>query len=113
MVLPPSIAPFDVVVTPANNSDAAQMEAARQVYQSCLALGLDALLDDRDERPGVKFKDADLIGVPYRVTVGKKLAGGLVELVERKGKKTTDVPPAEAAQAVAALTRPQPAPSLK
>jgi prolyl-tRNA synthetase len=113
MVLPPAIAPFDVVVTPANNSDAAQMEAARQVYQGCLALGLDALLDDRDERPGVKFKDADLIGVPYRVTVGKKLAGGLVELVERKGKKTTDVPLAEAAQAVAALARPQPAPSLK
>jgi prolyl-tRNA synthetase len=106
MILPPAIAPFDVVVTPANNSDTAQMEAARQIYQSCLALGLDALLDDRDERPGVKFKDADLIGVPYRVTVGKKLVNGLVELVELKGKKTTDVPVADAATAVAALARP-------
>jgi prolyl-tRNA synthetase len=60
-------------------------------------LGLDALLDDRDERPGVKFKDADLIGVPFRITVGKKVAGGMVELVERRGKKTVDVPVGEAA----------------
>ena len=74
MVLPASIAPFEVIVTPANNADAAQMEAAQAIYQECLALGLDALLDDRDERPGVKFKDADLIGVPFRVVVGKKLA---------------------------------------
>src|SRR6059058_4661250 len=75
MILPPSIAPFQLVVTPANNSDAAQGEAARTIYQSALALGLDALLDDRDERPGVKFKDADLIGIPFRVVVGKKLTG--------------------------------------
>jgi|SRR5579871_914541 len=102
MVLPASIAPFYVVVTPANNADAAQMEAARSIYQNCRELGLDALLDDRDERPGVKFKDADLIGIPYRITVGKKLASGMVELVERKSKKTTDVPVADAAQTVAA-----------
>ena len=49
------------------------------------------LIDDRDERPGVKFKDADLIGIPYRVTVGKKLAGGMVEVVNRRTKKSTDV----------------------
>ena len=97
MILPAAIAPFQVVVTPANNSDAAQMEAARSIYQSCLALGLDALLDDRDERPGVKFKDADLIGVPFRIVVGKKLASGLVELVERKTRKAVDVAVAEAA----------------
>jgi prolyl-tRNA synthetase len=105
MILPAAIAPFDVVVTPANNSDAAQMEAARQIYQGCLDLGLDALLDDRDERPGVKFKDADLIGIPYRITVGKKLVNRMVELVERKGKKTIDVPLADAAKAVAALAQ--------
>ncbi len=64
---------------------------------------LDGLLNDRDERPGVKFKDADLIGVPYRITVGKKLAGGLVELVERKARKTTDVAVAEAATSLAKL----------
>jgi len=102
MVLPASIAPFQVVITPANNSDAAQMEAARNIYQSCLARGLDALLDDRDERPGVKFKDADLIGVPFRITVGKKLAGGVVEVLDRKIKQTVDVRAAEAPGAVAA-----------
>jgi len=50
------------------------------------------VLDDRDARPGVKFKDADLIGFPYRINVGKKLAEGLVELVERRSRKSTDVP---------------------
>ena len=101
MMLPPSIAPFQVVITPANNSDALQMEAARRVYGECQALGLDALLDDRDERPGVKFKDADLIGVPYRIVIGKKLGGGLVELVERKTRQSADVAVADAAAAVA------------
>ena len=101
IVLPASIAPFQVVITPANNSDAAQMEAARGIYRGCLALGLDALFDDRDERPGVKFKDADLIGVPFRIVVGKKLGNGLVELVERKSRQSTDVAVADAAAAVA------------
>jgi len=100
MILPKSIAPFQVVVTPANNSDAAQMEAARSIYKNCLALGIDALLDDRDERPGVKFKDADLIGIPFRVTVGKKLGSGVVELVERKTQQSVDVAVADAATAV-------------
>jgi prolyl-tRNA synthetase len=95
MKLPPSIAPFTVVVTPVNFTDAAQKEAAETIYRACLAAGLDALLDDRDERPGVKFKDADLIGVPYRVTVGKKLPQGLVELVNRRTKTSEDVPVAE------------------
>jgi prolyl-tRNA synthetase len=101
MILPASIAPFHVVVTPANNADAAQMEAARSIYDGCLALGLDALLDDRDERPGVKFKDADLIGVPYRVVVGKKLGAGMVELVERRTRQSSDVSVAGAAAEVA------------
>jgi len=102
MILPPSIAPFTVVVTPVNIADPAQREAAESIYRECLALGIDALLDDRDERPGVKFKDADLIGIPFRVTVGKKLANGMVELVVRKGKQSSDVPVAEAARAVQA-----------
>ena len=55
-----------------------------KIYEACLAAGIDALYDDRDERPGVKFKDADLIGVPFRITIGKKLAQGVVEFVERK-----------------------------
>ena len=100
LILPRAIAPFDVVITPANYGDAAQREAARALYNQCRALGLDALLDDRDERPGVKFKDADLIGVPYRITVGKKLADGLVEVVERKTKQVKDTAAADAAAAV-------------
>ncbi len=92
MFLPVSIAPFTVIVTPVNNADAALREAARKIYDDCLAAGIDALYDDRDERPGVKFKDADLIGVPYRITVGKKLAQGLVEFVVRKDRAARDVP---------------------
>jgi prolyl-tRNA synthetase len=107
MVLPPSIAPFTVVVTPVNIADSGQREAAANIYESLKAAGLDALLDDRDERPGVKFKDADLIGIPYRVTVGKKLPQGLVEVVERRAQSTdgaaakrvpADVPVADVAK---------------
>jgi prolyl-tRNA synthetase len=101
MVLPASIAPFQAIVTPANNADAAHMEAARTIYQECLKLKVDALLDDRDERPGVKFKDADLIGAPYRVVVGKKLTGGLVELITRKTRRSEDLAVADAARVVA------------
>ncbi|MBI3470713.1 MAG: proline--tRNA ligase [Candidatus Solibacter usitatus] len=103
MTLPAPIAPFTVVVTPVNSAEAAQREAAGRIYRECLAAGLDALLDDRDERPGVKFKDADLIGIPFRITVGKKLAGGMVELVTRRDKQSRDVPVGEAAAAVAGL----------
>jgi prolyl-tRNA synthetase len=97
MALPAAIAPFSVVVTPVNFTDAAQRQTAAEIYQTCLALGIDALLDDRDERPGVKFKDADLIGIPYRITVGKKLAQGQVEFIRRRPKMSEDVPVAEAA----------------
>jgi prolyl-tRNA synthetase len=105
MALPPPIAPFEVLITPVNSSDQAQREAAAGIYQGCLSLGLDALLDDRDERPGVKFKDADLIGVPYRITVGKKLAQGIVEVLDRRTRESTDVPVAEAPARVAAAAR--------
>jgi prolyl-tRNA synthetase len=100
LILPRAMAPFDVIVTPAKYADAAQREAAHAIYSDCGTLGLDTLLDDRDERPGVKFKDADLIGVPYRITVGKKLVEGLVEIVERKTKQTKTMAAAEAAAAV-------------
>jgi prolyl-tRNA synthetase len=101
MALPPAISPFTVVITPANLKDAAQRECAERLYHECKQLNLDVLLDDRDERPGVKFKDADLIGIPYRITIGKKLAQGMVEVVERRPKKTTDVAAADAARHVA------------
>jgi prolyl-tRNA synthetase len=91
MSLPPSIAPFTVVITPVNFAEKTQREAALKLYDECRQAGIDALLDDRDERPGVKFKDADLIGIPYRITIGKKLAEGKLEFVERRTKKSTDV----------------------
>jgi prolyl-tRNA synthetase len=75
-----------------NNADAALREAAQKIYDDCLASGIDALYDDRDERPGVKFKDADLIGIPWRITIGKKLAQGFVELSVRNGRTSRDVP---------------------
>lgn len=96
MALPAAIAPFSVVITPVNFSEERQREAALKIYGECAEAGIDALLDDRDERPGVKFKDADLIGVPYRLTLGKKLAEGNVEFVQRAGRKSTDVALADA-----------------
>jgi prolyl-tRNA synthetase len=89
--LPSSIAPFTVVVTVTNSSDAALAEPAAALAAELDAAGLDVLLDDRDERAGVKFKDADLIGIPYRINVGKKAAGGIVELVTRATSTSVDV----------------------
>jgi prolyl-tRNA synthetase len=91
MSLPPPIAPFTVVITPVNYADSLQREAADMLYAECLRFGIDALLDDRDERPGVKFKDADLIGIPYRLTIGKKLGEGKIEFVERRTRVSEDV----------------------
>jgi prolyl-tRNA synthetase len=91
MSLPPSIAPFTVVITPVNFADTQQAEAAQKLYDQCKSEGIDALLDDRDERPGVKFKDADLIGIPYRITIGKKLSDGKAEFVERRTRSSVDV----------------------
>jgi prolyl-tRNA synthetase len=98
--LPPAIAPFTVVITPVNYTYPDQKAAADRIYKDCLARGLDAILDDREDRPGVKFKDAELIGIPYRITVGKKLPQGLVELVDRRTKVSIDVPIEEAASRV-------------
>ena len=102
--LPRSIAPFDVVVTITNTSDAALKAAGEQIASHLEAAGFDVLLDDRDERAGVKFKDADLIGVPFRVTVGKKAAEGKVELVQRATASATDVPITEVAAELRRLT---------
>ena len=92
LFLPKSIAPFEVILTAANMDDAGLREAAENLYKQMQERGIDVLFDDRAERPGVKFKDADLIGVPYRVTVGKKkLAQGLVEIFQRSTKQIQDV----------------------
>jgi prolyl-tRNA synthetase len=89
--LPSSIAPFTVVVTVTNSSDSALAEAGKSLAVELESAGLDVLLDDRDERAGVKFKDADLVGIPYRINVGKKAAGGFVELVTRATSTSVDV----------------------
>jgi prolyl-tRNA synthetase len=89
--LPASIAPFTVVVTVTNMGDALLKETGEKLAAELEAAGLDVLLDDRDERAGVKFKDADLVGIPYRVNVGKKAAEGKVELVTRATSTSVDV----------------------
>jgi prolyl-tRNA synthetase len=89
--LPSSIAPFTVVVTVTNVADAALRETGEKLAAELEAAGLDVLLDDRDERAGVKFKDADLVGIPYRINVGKKAASGQVELVVRATSSSVDV----------------------
>ncbi|MGB9406987.1 MAG: proline--tRNA ligase [Terracidiphilus sp.] len=99
--LPASIAPFTVVVTITNVSDALLAETGEKLAAELEAAGLDVLLDDRDERAGVKFKDADLVGIPYRINVGKKAAEGKVELVTRSTATSVDV----ALQDVVALVK--------
>jgi prolyl-tRNA synthetase len=94
--LPASIAPFTVVVTVTNMGDALLAETGEKLAAELETAGLDVLLDDRDERAGVKFKDADLVGIPYRINVGKKTAEGKVELVTRSVSTSVDVALSEA-----------------
>jgi prolyl-tRNA synthetase len=89
--LPASIAPFTVVVTVTNMTDALLRDTGEKLAHELEAAGLDVLLDDRDERAGVKFKDADLVGIPFRINVGKKAAEGKVELVTRATSTSVDV----------------------
>jgi prolyl-tRNA synthetase len=89
--LPPSIAPFEVVITVTNVRETALLAAGERIASELDKARVDVLLDDRDERAGVKFKDAELIGVPYRINVGKKLAEGKVEVVDRLRNTSQDV----------------------
>jgi prolyl-tRNA synthetase len=92
IVWPPAIAPFQVHIVAVNVREAGQTAAAEEIYAACGRQGLEALLDDRDERPGVKFKDADLLGLPLRVTVGNAfLKEGVVEIRERRTRKEVKV----------------------
>jgi len=104
--LPAQIAPFEVVVTPTNYNDAQMKSAADQIACALEDAGYDVLLDDRDERPGVKFKDADLIGIPARVTVGRKVSEGKVEVVQRSTGKILDATIGEIASAIGSVLRP-------
>jgi len=89
--LPPSIAPFEIVVTPTNVKDEGLLSAAVDIASRLEAAGFDVILDDRNERPGVKFKDADLVGIPFRITVGNKVTEGTVEVVLRSTREVRDV----------------------
>ncbi len=96
LILPMPLAPFQVLVTMVNPKDDQVREAAEKLYRQLLDLGLEVLLDDRDERPGIKFKDGDLIGIPLRVTVGaRSLKEGNVELKERRSGEVSLVPVAD------------------
>ena len=93
IVWPWSVAPFHVIVTPISLKDASALDQARAIYDQLVEAGFQTLFDDRDERPGVKFKDADLVGIPIRVVVGPKgLANGVVELFDRGAKEKSEVP---------------------
>ena len=93
---PISIAPYHVVVVPVSTQDAEQMNVANEIYEKLLSSGVEVVLDDRNERPGVKFKDADLIGFPFRITIGKTIADGKVEFVERSNGEKTEMTPQDA-----------------
>jgi prolyl-tRNA synthetase len=104
--LPANIAPFEVVVTPTNVKDEALAKGAVEIAAKLEAAGLDVLLDDRDERPGVKFKDADLVGIPVRVNVGKKFAEGKVEVIHRSTRESQDATIPEIVEKIAAWVKP-------
>jgi prolyl-tRNA synthetase len=92
IIWPIPLAPFPVIVVPVNRNDESLRTTAEKIYQELGGRGVETLLDDRDERPGVKFKDADLLGFPLRVTVGPKaLARGNVELKERRADRAEEV----------------------
>jgi prolyl-tRNA synthetase len=92
IVWPVSVAPFEVVVTVLRADDPATLAAAEDIYASLQASEIDVILDDRAERPGVKFADSELVGIPFRLTVGPRgLESGTVEFTRRSGVETVDV----------------------
>lgn len=97
---PLSIAPYHAIVVPVSEKDEQQVTVANKIYEQLIANGVEAVLDDRDERPGVKFKDADLIGFPYRITVGKTITEGNVEFVTRATGEKLIITPEDAVSRV-------------
>lgn len=91
IIWPVAIAPYHAIVTVPNINDTQQMAAAEKLYTQLNQAGIETLLDDRNERAGVKFKDADLIGIPYRIVTGKALKDGKVEVVERASKQAQEI----------------------
>ncbi len=102
IIWPPAIAPYQLLIIPVNVNDTKSMDVAEEIYAALEQKGFEVLMDDRDERAGVKFKDADLIGIPYRIIIGEKnLKDGLVELKERKTGQVEKVKVEEAVEKVA------------
>ncbi|WP_017315839.1 proline--tRNA ligase [Mastigocladopsis repens] len=95
IIWPVAIAPYHAIVTIPNINDTQQVEIAEKLYAQLNQAGVETLLDDRNERAGVKFKDADLIGIPYRIVTGRAIANGKVEVVERKSRKSHEIAIAE------------------
>jgi prolyl-tRNA synthetase len=91
IIWPVAIAPYHAIVTIPNIKDAQQIEIAQKLYTELNQVGIETLLDDRDERAGVKFKDADLIGIPYRIVTGRAIANGKIEVVERATRKSQEI----------------------
>lgn len=96
IIWPVSVAPYHAIVTLVKPKDEEQAKVAEEIYQSLLAAGVEAVIDDRDERPGVKFKDADLLGFPIRITVGKRAGEGIVEYKLRRDSEKSELSVAEA-----------------
>ena len=84
IIWPENIAPYKAIILIMITKDAEQCRIANEMYDKLNEMGIECILDDRDERPGVKFNDAELIGIPYRITVGKKAADGIFEFKNRK-----------------------------
>ncbi|HLN87592.1 MAG TPA: His/Gly/Thr/Pro-type tRNA ligase C-terminal domain-containing protein, partial [Candidatus Limnocylindrales bacterium] len=104
IIWPFSIAPFHVLLLPINYNEQKLRDAAEQLYHELQKQQVEVLLDDRDERAGVKFKDADLIGIPLRATIGAKgLEKGIVELRRRRDGKTDEIPLADAVQQIKSI----------
>ena len=95
---PEAIAPYKVIVVPVSDQEEEQVKVAEDIYNKLLEAGVEVILDDRSERAGVKLKDADLIGIPYRITVGKTIKDGLVEFKTRATNETITITPAEAVE---------------
>ncbi len=96
IIWPVEIAPYHVDVVPVNTEDSEQMKIALEIYEELKKLNIEVVLDDRKDRAGVKFKDADLIGFPVRITVGKTAVEGLVEFKLRKDKEAVKLTPCQA-----------------
>lgn len=103
IIWPVSVAPYHAIVTLVKPKDEEKAKVAEEIYQSLLTAGVEAVIDDRDERPGVKFKDADLLGFPIRITVGKRAGEGIVEYKLRRDSEKIEISVAEAIESAIKL----------